>query len=89
MLREIIDILKTEKVSLSVDILSHRLNVDKSALEGMLETLIKKGIIKIDDIGEMDSSKCHSSSCLGCAAVKRCPFTGKLPRMYTLVDFKK
>jgi len=89
LLREIIDILKTEKASLSVDILSHRLNVDKSALEGMLETLIKKGIIKMDDIGEIDSSKCHNSSCLGCAAAKGCPFTDKLPRTYTLVDLKR
>jgi hypothetical protein len=89
LLREIIDILKTEDAPLSVDNLSHRLDVDKPALEGMLETLLKKGIIKTDDIGEFDSSKCYSSSCLGCAAVKGCPFAGKLPRTYTLVDLKR
>lgn len=89
MLREIIDILKTEKVSISVDILSHRLKVDKSALEGMLETLIKKDIIKMDNGWNVQSSGCQSFSCQGCPAARGCPFTSKMPRTYTLVDFKR
>ncbi len=86
MLREIINILRTEDAPLSVDILSQRLDVDKSAVEGMLAMLQKKGMIKMDDMGETNGSGCQGFSCSGCATAQGCPFVGKMPRRYTLED---
>jgi len=45
MLKEIIEVIETEKTPLSLEGLSQRANVDHSALEGMLDYLIQKGVI--------------------------------------------
>jgi hypothetical protein len=89
LLLEIINILKTEDAPLSVDGLSNRLDVDKPALEGMLETLLQKGIIKMDNMEDINRSGCHGFCWRGCAVSRGCPFAGEMLYMYTLVDSKR
>lgn len=89
MLKEIITILKTEKTPLSVESLSKRLDVERSALEGMLVYLEQKGIISgQQNITIPSQQKCQGFSCMGCPASVKCPFAGKLPQRYTLVERK-
>jgi predicted ArsR family transcriptional regulator len=89
-LREIINILQRTETSLSLDDLSKRLGVGKGALNGMLETLIHMGKIEADsNTQDVDSPMCKGRTCRGCAAAKGCPFAGKMPQTYSLVDFDK
>jgi hypothetical protein len=70
---------------LSVEGLSRRLNIQKSALEGMLQTLVRYGKIKLSDTAGDQKDSCGSLICAGCGAASRCPFAGKIPVTYTKV----
>jgi hypothetical protein len=72
---------------LSVDGLSRRLVIQKSALEGMLQTLVLHGKLEVHDPavpGEVDG--CTKSNCVTCASAGRCLFIGKMPLTYTKVQ---
>jgi len=87
MLKEIINTLKTAKIPLSLDGLSQRLDINKRALEGMLDTLIQKGLI-IKDPSPMACGdfRCGEIACAGCASSSHYLFAGKVPKTYTLVE---
>jgi hypothetical protein len=53
--------------STTVKKLSRELKIDKSALEGMLQYMVRKGLIR-----ELHP-KCRSKGCLGCPYHGRCP----------------
>ena len=68
---------------ISLDRLSRKLGVDRSALEGMLETLVRQG--RLREIGPTAQAcgSCSSGGCHGCASRKVSANTGK---SYELVD---
>ena len=86
MLQQVLEELKTAKGPVSLDALAHKLGVERSALEGMIQFWIRKGRIK-DDILESESphdvceSVCSTSSCSG---PKNCTFVMSMPRTYSL-----
>lgn len=83
MLKEIINILRTEKTPISLDGLSQRLDIEKRALEGMLTTLIQKGLINKDKpTMRTENFQCGGFACNSCAASSHCPFTGREPLTY-------
>ncbi len=87
MLQKIVSFLKENDGAISLEDLSQHLEVDESALAGMLETLQGMGRIKRtggkDSFFEKDS--CGSIRCNGCPEATSCPFAGEIPRTYTLV----
>jgi hypothetical protein len=86
MLQQVLEELKAAKGPVSLDALAHKLGVERSALEGMIQFWIRKGRIK-DDILESESphdvcdSVCSTSSCSG---PKDCAFVMSMPRTYSL-----
>lgn len=86
MLNQILMVLNSTAGPLSLDGLSQQLGTEKSALEGMLELLIRKGKIKVSDVGEVGQDEaCTGLACAACGSATHCPFIGKMPRVYERV----
>ncbi len=68
---------------ISLDALSRKLGVDKSALEGMLETLVRQGKLREAGKSVEPCGSCSSGGCHGCGAGKLSDIIGK---SYELVD---
>ncbi len=90
MLKDILLFMKDHPDAISLEGLSQRLDVEESALSGMLETLQQMGKIKrSDDSGFNGDDACDSIRCNTCSGVKSCPFLGRFPSSYTLADQEK
>jgi hypothetical protein len=79
---------RNSKTPLSLGGLSRRLDVEKSALEGMLETLVRKGRLKASH-GPLAEPvvECESVTCAGCGSAASCPFAGNMPVVtYSLIE---
>jgi hypothetical protein len=87
MLKAIIEAIKREKAPLSLEGLSERLDVDRSALEGMLDYLVQKGIISdLQGTYAPPAQGCQGFSCKDCPASGKCPFIMQQPRSFTIVE---
>jgi len=86
-LQQILGELETVGGPISVRELSRRLDVETSALEGMLEFLVRKGRL-------VDDSQVASDVIAGCGpgyacasacpGAEQCPFVAKRPKTYSL-----
>ncbi len=71
---------------LDLNELSRRLDIDRSALDGMIQFWVRKGRL-VDDAGAGPVTvACAGHGCGGCASGQSCPFTMKLPRTISLVS---
>ena len=73
MLSEILKEFKEAEGPLDIRDLSQRLGVDRSALEGMIETLVRQG--RLRGVGPEDCAHCDKSA--GCAHVQKGEAMGK------------
>ncbi len=76
MLTQILNEFKKSAGAISLDQLSRKLGVEKSALEGMLETMVRQG--KLREVGNMNA--CNGScsrSCHGCSSYNTFANMGK------------
>lgn len=73
--------IRATKGPVSFDDLSKRLQVERSALEPMLELLVRKGLLTEWTDGEA-AVACGSGSCgTSCSGMQGCPFVaGGMPR---------
>ncbi len=69
---------------LDLNELSRRLDIDRSALDGMIQFWVRKGRL-VEDTGHGNAAACAGHGCGGCASGQSCPFTMKLPRTISLV----
>jgi len=84
MIKIILKEMKISSKSVTLRYLCHKVGLEESALEGIMELLVKKGVVR-------DSSLCMSEfqninqvpQCLGCA-VSNCPIAKNLPKTYSL-----
>jgi len=85
MLREILSEFDRVDAPLDLDELSDRLNIQKSALQGMLSTLVRQGKLVKEDAGgaPAQGEVCSGFQCMGCASASGCPFIGKMPSSYS------
>lgn len=91
MLTRILEEVEAAQGVVSLDEISSRLNVDRSALEGMILFLVRKGRIKDDDLelaaamGTCDSmnSSCSAGNCPG---PDKCAFVVDLPRTFSMAN---
>ncbi len=84
MLQRILNEFESAAGGISINELGQRLGMDRSALEGMIGYLVRKGILRDEAAAGM---KCgpEGSACASCA--KHCPFAAvKMPHAYTLVS---
>lgn len=88
MLSRILDEIRSAGSAVNLDELSHRVGVERSALEGMIDLLVRQGKLQDDDaFSAAVMPDCAGSSCGGsCPGPKRCPFATKLPRTFSVVS---
>lgn len=85
MLSRILEEIRAAQGPLSIRELSRKLDVQPSALEGMLLQLLRMGKLEVENsIPEGESC----STCAGCAGVNDCPFIFRSPQRFRLPDEK-
>lgn len=87
MLKEILAEFDRVDAPLDLNELSERLNIQKSALQGMMTTLVNQGKLKKDTVAgpSQGETTCNGVQCMGCSASSQCPFIGKMPASYSKV----
>ncbi|MBN1177503.1 MAG: helix-turn-helix domain-containing protein [Dehalococcoidales bacterium] len=84
MLAEILKAFEQTGGPLDLKGLSRRLGTERSALEGMLETLVRQGKLRKVNIGSDDCAHCGSRS--SCAYLQSGDYMGKV---YELVEKRR
>ena len=80
MLREILQAFRKTDEPMDLNRLSRELGTDRSALEGMLETLVRQGKLKEINIGGETCGHCHGKA--SCSALQ----SGMIGKVYELAD---
>jgi hypothetical protein len=70
MLSQIIKELESAGGAIDLDELSRRLGVERSALDGMIETLVGKGRLRAIEVGETTPTCAHCAGRATCAIVR-------------------
>ena len=81
MLQRILDEFESSPGGMSLNELSQRLNVERSALEGMIAYLVRKGRLQDDKAAAMMYS---SGGCASCSGAGKCPFVMESPRTFSI-----
>lgn len=86
MLYRILQEIESAKGSVNLNELSHKLGVERGALEGMIQFWVRKGRLRDDSQpAEIPLSSCTSGGCgSSCSGPQGCPFVMQLPKTYTL-----
>ncbi|MCE1254001.1 MAG: FeoC-like transcriptional regulator [Anaerolineae bacterium] len=89
MLTAIVNEMRNSSGPVTLRYISRKLSLDESAVEGMIETLIHKGIVRDHARYLQELQTCGDVSfCNGCSQ-KNCPVSGNMPRTFSLVTIKK
>jgi predicted transcriptional regulator len=83
MLKQVLHEIETAQGPITVCELSRKFAVEPDAIEGMIQFLVRKGILQDDDPAakcQTDSGACSTSSC-GASA---CVFIAKMPKTYSI-----
>jgi DNA-binding IclR family transcriptional regulator len=81
MLKQVLHELETAKGPLSLDDLSRRMHVERSVLEGTIQTLVRLGRLRDDG----QASVACDVRCSACATAHQCTLATKTPRTYSVV----
>ncbi|MBN1536349.1 MAG: hypothetical protein JW908_06420 [Anaerolineales bacterium] len=88
MISKILKEMENTAKPVSLRFLCRKLELEESALEGMMQLLVQKGVVR-------DSSRCmdelqknHSIPQCGGCTVSNCPIAQNLPKTYSLVNKK-
>jgi len=86
MLQQILAEIRAATGPVDLNELARRMNVERSALDGMIQFWIRKGRLQETDIyTDVPTEVCSSGSCGGsCPGPKGCPFVMPLPRSYSI-----
>jgi len=87
MLQQVLREIEQARGPLSLGDLAHKLNVDRSTLDGMLTFWVRKGRIVVSD---SEAQTCATGGgCGSCDSSTGCPFAGAAPRTFALVMDKQ
>jgi hypothetical protein len=88
MLRQVLRELESAKSAVNLNELSCKLDIERSALEGMIAYLVRKGKLQDDDQALAAAmGVCSSGSCGGsCPGPQGCPYVVKMPRTFSLTS---
>lgn len=81
MLQQLLRVVREANGPLSLDEISRRLDVDREALDGMVQTLVRLGRLRDD---RATASVC-GKHCVGCTAAAECTDVSQLPRTYSVI----
>lgn len=81
MLNEVLFEINNANGPLSLNVLSQRLGVDRSALDGMLRYWVRKGRLKDDDVMDVETA---GGSCPSCGGAGTCSYVVKMPKSYSV-----
>lgn len=82
MLTRLLEELEAAQQPLTLQELSARLGIEPSALEGMLQTLMRMGKLRDDRAVTMEACALR---CASCGQMSECALLARLPRTYSLV----
>lgn len=88
MLWKILQEVEAAQGPLDLNELSRRLDIERSALDGMIQFWVRKGRL-VDDaaVAGQATTVCASHACSrGCPGPQHCSFALKMPRTITLLD---
>ncbi|MGZ8754570.1 MAG: FeoC-like transcriptional regulator [Acidimicrobiia bacterium] len=81
MLERLLSRIRETKGPISFDDLSKRLQVERSALEPMVDLLVRKGLLSEWTSGDAEVAYCGGACGTSCGVVDSCPFmVGGMPR---------
>ncbi len=71
---------------MNLSALSRKLDIERSALEGMIAYLVQKGKLQDDEKArEIAMGMCDTGSCGGfCPGPQGCPYVMRMPRTFSL-----
>ncbi len=85
MLNQVLNEISSSKNGLNLNELSHKLDIDRSALNGMIEFWVQKGRLVNDDAIEENSCSPERGGCgASCSGVDGCSFVMEMPKTYSL-----
>jgi hypothetical protein len=88
MLQQVLQEVKSAQGPINLNELAHKLGVERSALDGMIQFWVRKGRLKDDDLQpDVSPDTEHCPSChIGatCSGPKSCPFVMTMPKTYSL-----
>jgi hypothetical protein len=69
---------------ISLNDISQKLGIDRSALEGMVAYLVQKGKLRDDhQVQQAAARSCQTGACASCAGAQHCPFAMEMPRTFS------
>ena len=87
MLYQLLSVINAKNGPISLDGLSEELGMQRSALEGMLDLLVRKEKLRYSDLGQpLEDGDCTGAACMACGKAGQCPFVGKMPKVYEKID---
>jgi hypothetical protein len=85
MLRQVLQEIEAAPGTVNLNTLAHKLGVERSALEGMIQFWVRKGRLQDDQAAAAALQVCDGGSCgPSCAGAQGCPFIVNLPRTYSV-----
>ena len=85
MLRQVLHEIENANAPITLQTLSHRLAIELSALQGMIDFWVRKGRLRDDDTVADDCSISMGGGCgSSCAKATGCAFVIETPRSYSL-----
>ena len=90
MLTQVLLEIESAQNSLNLNELSHKLDIDRSALDGMIQFWVRKGRLRDDDADLAEvTGTCSPPSCgSSCKGLAVCPFAAKIPKTYSIPSQK-
>ena len=88
MLGRILEEIKEAGSAVNLEELSRRVGVQPSALEGMIDYLVRQGKLKDDAASPAEvGPPCAAAGCGGsCPGLRHCPFVAQMPRTFSLAS---
>jgi hypothetical protein len=85
MLNQVLQEIQQANGPITVNELSRKLGLERSALQGMIDFWVRKGRLRDDDAPAADEAACGAGSCGdSCYGLAACRFTAKMPRSYSI-----
>jgi hypothetical protein len=89
MLHQILQEIEAAQGPLNLNELSHKLAIERGALEGMIQYWVRKGRLKDDNQPVAEPAVCATGSCgQHCSGPQGCPFVMKMPQTYSLTWYE-
>ena len=83
MLQRILEEFESAPGGISINELGHKIGVERGALEGMIDYLVRKGRLQ-DDKAASAAMMCSNGGCVSCSGARKCPLVVETPRTFSL-----